>query len=338
MAPFVRSPRPSRRDILALGALVAACGRDRKPPAPAPASGAVGDAADDAPADEDAAAHAAQEATATMIRRRIPSTSEELPAIGLGTWQTFDVARADVARVQPVLARFLELGGRVVDSSPMYGEAEAAIGAMLASIAPPAARRPFLATKVWTSGGARGQAQMRRSLELLKAQQLDLMQIHNLLDWKTHLPTLRAWKEAGTFRHIGVTHYQHGAFGELEQILRTEKVDFIQLPYSVGDREAERRLLPAAADTGTAVLVMQPFDSGALFESVRGKPVPPVAAELGATSWAQLFLLWILGHPAVTCPIPATSKVKHLEDNMAALTMRVPDAGQRDAIAKAVGV
>lgn len=270
-----------------------------------------------------------------MITRRIPSTSEELPAIGLGSWNTFDVAPADVPRVQPVLARFLELGGRVVDSSPMYGQAEAAIGSMLASIAP--AKAPFLATKVWTSGDAKGKAEMRRSLELLQVKQLDLMQIHNLLDWKTHLKTLRAWKDAGTFRYIGVTHYQHSAFGDLEQVLRREKVDFIQLPYSVSDRDAESRLLPAAADTGTAVLVMQPFDTGGLFDRVRGKDVPPVAAELGATSWAQLFLLWILGHPAVTAPIPATSKLSHLEDNMAALHMRVPDAAQRDAIAKAVG-
>jgi aryl-alcohol dehydrogenase-like predicted oxidoreductase len=268
-----------------------------------------------------------------MIVRRIPSTGEELPAIGLGSWQTFDVAAADVPRVQPVLARFLELGGRVVDSSPMYGRAEAAIGEMLASIAPPADRAPFLATKVWTSGDAKGQSEMRRSMERMKTQRLDLMQIHNLLDWKTHLRTLRAWKEAGTFRYIGVTHYRSSAFGELEQILRREDVDFIQLPYSVTDRTAEARLLPAAADTGTAVLVMQPFDTGGLFGRVRGKPLPPVAAELGATSWAQLFLLWILGHPAVTAPIPATSKLSHLEDNMAALRLRVPDDAQRAAIA-----
>lgn len=272
-----------------------------------------------------------------MITRRIPSTNEALPAIGLGSWQTFDVAPGDVARVQPVLARFLELGGRVVDSSPMYGQAEGAIGQMLAAIAPADAARPFLATKVWTSGEAKGQAQMRRSMELMKANPLDLMQIHNLLDWKTHLKTLRAWKDAGTFRYIGVTHYQQAAFGELEQIVRNEKVDFVQLPYSVSDRAAEARLLPAAADAGCAVLVMQPFDTGGLFDRVRGKALPPVASELGATSWAQLFLLWILGHEAVTCPIPATSKLTHLEDNLAALRLRVPDAAQRAAVVKAVG-
>jgi diketogulonate reductase-like aldo/keto reductase len=263
-----------------------------------------------------------------ILTRRIPSTGEELPAIGLGSWQTFDVAPADVPRVQPVLARFLELGGRLV--------AEGAIGSMLASIAPPAERAPFLATKVWTSGDAKGQSQMRRSMELMKTKRLDLMQIHNLLDWKTHINTLHAWKDAGAFRYIGVTHYQSSAFGELEQIVRRENVDFIQLPYSVTDRTAETRLLPAAADTGTAVLVMQPFDTGGLFDRVRGKTLPSVAAELGATSWAQLFLLWILGHPAVTAPIPATSSLKHLEDNMAALRLHVPDDVQRAAIVKSM--
>ena len=221
----------------------------------------------------------------------------------------------------------------------MYGEAEAAIGTMLANLraSDPALPTPFLATKVWTSGEKRGEDEMRRSLTRMQTPTLDLMQIHNLLDWKTHLKTLRRWKDAGTFRYLGITHYQHGAFGELEQLLRRERLDFIQLPYSVSDRLAEERLLPAAADTGTAVLVMQPFDTGGLFGRVRGKALPPVAAELGATSWAQLFLLWILGHPAVTAPIPATSKVSHVEDNLAALRCRVPDAAQRAAILQAVG-
>ena len=274
-----------------------------------------------------------------MLTRTIPSTGEKVPAIGLGSWSTFDVGPDEVARVQPVLARFLAMGGRVVDSSPMYGQAEAAIGTMLASLraADVAMPVPFLATKVWTSGERAGQEQMRRSMQLLGTSTLDLMQIHNLVDWKVHLKTLRAWKDAGTFRYIGVTHSQHGAFGELEQIVRRERLDFVQLPYSVSDREAEARLLPAARDAGAAVLVMQPFDTGGLFDQVRGKAVPPVAAELGATSWAQVFLLWILGHPAVTCPIPATSKLSHLEDNLAALAMKVPDEAQRAAIVTAAG-
>ncbi len=274
-----------------------------------------------------------------MIRRPIPSTGELVPAVGLGSWQTFDVAANEVPMVQPVLTRFLALGGRVVDSSPMYGRAEAAIGQMLAvaRAADRAAPTPFLATKVWTQGGRTGQAEMKRSIERLGAPRLDLMQIHNLLDWQTHLPTLRAWKAAGTFRYIGVTHYQHGAFDELERIIRRERVDFVQLPYSVSDRAAERRLLGAAADAGVAVLVMQPFDTGGLFDRVRGKPVPAIATELGCTSWAQLFLKWLLGHPAVTCPIPATSKLRHLEDNMGALRGPVPDDAQRAAIVQAVG-
>jgi aryl-alcohol dehydrogenase-like predicted oxidoreductase len=163
---------------------------------------------------------------------------------------------------------------------------------------------------------------------------LDLMQIHNLVDWKVHLRTLRAWKAAGTFRHIGVTHYAHSAFDDLEAVVRREKLDFVQLPYSVTDRAAEKRLLPAAADAGVAVLVMQPFDSGALFERVKGRALPAWAAEIDCTSWAQVFLKFLLGHPAVTCPIPATSKIKHLEDNMGALRGRVPDAALRARIVR----
>lgn len=274
--------------------------------------------------------------TSAPILRTIPSTGERIPAIGLGSWQTFDVA--DVAPVTPVLARFLALGGRVVDSSPMYGKAEAAIGKMLAALraGDPATPAPFLATKVWTRGAAEGRAQMQRSLALLGVTQLELMQIHNLLDWKHHLATLRAWKAAGTVKYIGVTHYAHSAFDELEQIVRREKIDFVQLPYNVADRAAEKRLLPAARDAGVAVLVMEPFASGALFGRVKGKPLPAVARELGCTSWGQLFLKFLLGHPAVTCPIPATSKVAHVEDNLGALRGAVPDASQRDAIVAAL--
>ncbi len=275
---------------------------------------------------------------AAITRRPIPSTGELLPAIGLGSWQTFDVGPDEVEGVLPVVAHFLARGGRVIDSSPMYGQAEAAIGRMLAAVraAEPTAPDAFVATKVWTSGERAGREQMERSMRRLGVSRLDLMQIHNLLDWKVHLKTLRAWKEAGRFRYLGVTHYQHGAFAELEQLVRRERLDFVQLPYSVADRAAEARLLPAAAAAGVAVLVMQPFDSGALFRRVRGKPLPPVAAELGCSSWAQLFLVWLLGHPAVTCPIPATSRVAHLLDNMGALTARVPDAAQRAAIVRAV--
>jgi diketogulonate reductase-like aldo/keto reductase len=196
--------------------------------------------------------------------------------------------------------------------------------------------RPFLATKVWTSGKEDGTAQMRRSAQRFGVKQIDLMQIHNLLDWKTHLPVLREWKQAGTFRYIGVTHYQHSAFDELERIIRREKIDSVQLPYSAVDRVAEKRLLPAAQDAGVAVLVLSPFESGALFRQVKGKPLPVWAAEIDCTSWGLIFLKFLLGHPAVTCPLPATSKLRHLDDNMGALRGRLPDAALRERIAALV--
>jgi diketogulonate reductase-like aldo/keto reductase len=320
----------TRREVLAAPVLLAACGRSGgNPPREA--------AAPPPPAAPDAGAVAVKETKedAAMIMRKIPSSGEELPAVGLGSWETFDIPGDEVAGMTPVVERFLTLGGRVIDSSPMYGRAEEVIGAMLAAI--PDAPEPFLATKVWTEGRKDGEAQMKRSMQRIGVETLDLMQIHNLLDWKTHLKTLRAWKDAGTFRYIGITHYQHGAFDEMEAILTSEKLDFVQLPYSVVDRAAEKRLLPAAQDAGVAVLVMTPFESGELFSRVKGKPVPDWAAEIDCTSWAQLFLKFLLGHPAVTCPIPATSKVKHLEDNLGAMRGRLPDQEMRERIVKAVG-
>ena len=266
-----------------------------------------------------------------MIQRPIPSSGEQLPAIGLGSWQTFDTDT--VAPLQPVIDRFLALGGRMIDSSPMYGKAEAAIGTMLASTTGP---KPFLATKVWTRGQDDGIAQMTRSFERMGTKVMDLMQIHNLVDWRAHLATLRAWKAEGKIRYLGVTHYQHSAFDELEQIVAKEKIDFVQLPYSVTDRAAEKRLLPAAAAHGVAVLVMQPFATGSLMTKVQGKALPAIAVELGCTSWAQLFLKFLLGHPAVTCPIPATSKQRHVEDNLGALHGALPDEAQRKAIIAAL--
>ncbi|MBX3159024.1 MAG: aldo/keto reductase [Deltaproteobacteria bacterium] len=265
-----------------------------------------------------------------MLRRKVPSSGEQLPAIGIGSWETFDVD--DVAPVQPVLAKFLAGGGRVIDSSPMYGRSEAAIGKMIAAIKPAAS--PFLATKVWTTGQREGIAQMERSVSRMGAKVIDLMQVHNLVDWKTQLATLREWKAAGKVRYIGLTHY--GALDELERVVRAESIDFVQLPYSVAQRGAEKRLLPACEDRGAAVLVMEPFAKGALFAKVKGKALPAVAGELGCTSWAQLFLKFILGHPAVTCPIPATSKVAHLDDNMGAMRGPVPTAAQRAAIVAAI--
>lgn len=273
-------------------------------------------------------------ANSDSIAREIGDTGEYLPAIGMGTWETFDVGPREPARapLREVLRTFTAAGGRVIDTSPMYGEAEAVTGALVAESGMPT----FLATKVWTSGRAEGEAQMLASLRLLRTARVDLMQVHNLLDFRTHIATLRRWKDEGKTRYIGATHYQTGAFAELERVIREEHLDFVQLPYSLGMREAERRLLPAAAERGVAVLVMRPFEGGRLFKQVRGKPLPDWAGELGCTSWAQLFLKFILGHPAVHCPLPATNKPAHMADNMAAGRGRVPDASQRARMIAAI--
>ena len=270
------------------------------------------------------------------ILRAIPSSKETVPVIGLGTWQTFDVG-AGVARapLRQVLQRFVELGGRIVDSSPMYGRAESVVGELAAELG--LRDKLFIATKVWTSGRDAGSAQMNESMRRLRTPRLDLMQVHNLVDSRTHLRTLAEWKRAGRVRYVGVTHYTASAYGELEQVLQSEPLDFVQLNYSVVEREAERRLLPLAVDRGLAVLVNRPFAEGALFRRVRGQTLPPWAAEAGCRTWAQLFLKWIVAHPAVTCVIPATSRPEHLEDNMQAGTGPLPDAALRDRIAALVG-
>jgi diketogulonate reductase-like aldo/keto reductase len=255
-------------------------------------------------------------AESAMRARKIPRTGEAIPVIGLGTWQTFDVGPSPAARAPlgEVLREFFAAGGRVIDSSPMYGRAEAVAGELVASARHPA----FFATKVWQSGLSAGRRQMQQSAQRLRVKRIDLMQVHNLLDWKTHLPVMRGLREQGKIRYLGITHYQLSAFGELERLLRGEQLDFVQLPYSVNAHEAESRLLPAAAETGTAVLVMRPFEEGALFSRVRGKALPAWAAERGFESWAQLFLAFILAHPAVTCVLPATSKPHHLRENVRA--------------------
>lgn len=280
-----------------------------------------------------ASSSAGARAVPAMLVRHIPSDGGPLPAVGLGTWQTFDVGAspAERAPLREVLSRFVALGGRVVDSSPMYGEAEAVLGALAAELG----LHPtlFVATKVWTHGREAGVAQMERSRQRLRVDRLDLLQIHNLADWPTHLRTLREWKVAGRVRYIGVTHYTASAYGELERIMRSEPLDFVQLNYSLAEREAENRLLPLAGDRGIAVLVNRPYAEGALFRRVKGRALPPWAAELDCESWGQFFLKWILGHPAVTCVIPATSKVEHLADNMAAGTGALPDPAARSRMA-----
>jgi len=268
----------------------------------------------------------------TMLTRPIPKSGEALPVIGLGTWQTFDVA--DAASVAPVVEALLAAGARLVDSSPMYGRAEQVTGDVLDTIGRIGV--PFLATKVWTSGKQAGIEQMQRSLARMRTKKMDLMQVHNLLDIDKHLPTLREWKQAGTIRYLGVTHYQHSALPTIEKLMRDEALDFIQIPYSVVDRAVEKRVLPAAIDTKTAVLVMTPFESGKLFAQVKGKPLPAWAAEIDCTSWAQIFLKFLLGHPAINCPIPATSNPKHLADNVQAGFGRLPDEALRKRIAAEV--
>jgi diketogulonate reductase-like aldo/keto reductase len=272
----------------------------------------------------------------SSLRRAIPRAGESLPVMGLGTWQTFDVGKDEAARapLREVLREFARLGGRVVDSSPMYGQSETVVGDLAAELG--LHKELFLATKVWTSGREAGIRQMEQSFRRLRAQRLDLMQIHNLVDWRTHLDTLRRWKEKGRIRYIGVTHYTESAYDELARVLETEELDFVQLNYSIAEREAERRLLPLAAERRVGVLVNRPFAEGALFRKVRGKPLPPWAAEAGCASWAQFFLKFIISHPAVTCAIPATSKVQHLIDNMQAGLGPPPDAATRERMARAV--
>jgi aryl-alcohol dehydrogenase-like predicted oxidoreductase len=274
---------------------------------------------------------------AGMIQRKVPRTGEDVPVIGLGTWQTFDVGTSEAERAPrlEVLRSFFAAGGRVIDSSPMYGRAEEVTGDLVARLG--GAARPFLATKVWTRGKAEGEAQIRESMRRLRTNRLDLLQIHNLLDWEVQLPTLRALKERETIRYLGITHYARSAFGELERIMRGERVDFVQLPYSIATREAEARLLPAAQETGTAVLVMRPFEEGELFRAVQGRPLPGWAAELDAASWAEVFLKFILGHPAITAVLPATSNPRHLADNVKAGKGKLPDAALRKRMVKELG-
>lgn len=271
-----------------------------------------------------------------IIQRPIPRTGESLPVIGLGTWQTFDVGSAASARapLKAVLSDFVRLGGKVIDSSPMYGRSENVVGDLSAELG--VQKRLFLATKVWTSGRDAGIRQMEESFRRLRTEVMDLMQVHNLVDWRTHLATLRRWKEQGKVRYVGVTHYTASAYDQLARVLETEELDFVQLNYSIVERDAERRLLPLAADKRLAVLANRPFASGGLFSRLQGKPLPPWAEEIGCASWAQFLLKFVISHPAVTCAIPATSKARHLNDNMGAGVGGLPDAGMRERMARYV--
>ena len=270
-----------------------------------------------------------------MLTRKIPSTGEAMPVIGLGTWQTFDIGQDPAERAQrrEVLEALFAAGGRMIDSSPMYGRSEAVVGDLLAEMT--AHRHAFLATKVWTTGEKAGLAQMKSSAEKMRAPVIDLMQIHNLVDWRVHLKSLRAAKEAGRFRYIGITHYTRPALEELASIIEREKIDFVQMGYSLATRDAERRLLPVAQARGVAVIVNQPFDSGSMFSRVKSRALPEWASEIDCTSWAQVMLKYLVGHPAVTCVIPGTARAGHLRDNLAAGVGRIPDEAMRRRMAEA---
>jgi diketogulonate reductase-like aldo/keto reductase len=257
-----------------------------------------------------------QAAGATKMNTRpIPSTGEALPVIGCGTYVGFDTApgSAAYAALSGVVTALLDGGGKVLDSSPMYGRAEQTTGELLAANG----RRgeAFLATKVWTRGRSEGVRQMEQSMRLLRTDRIDLMQIHNLVDWRTQLATLRDWKASGRVRYIGISHYTPSAYAEVEAVLRGEKLDFLQIDYAVDDRAAEQRLLPLAAERGVAVIVNMPFGGGGLLRGLLGRPLPAWAAEIGCASWAQVLLKFVLSQPPVTCAIPGTRRREHMEDN-----------------------
>lgn len=268
-------------------------------------------------------------AVSDSIKRRIPSSDEWLPVIGMGSWITFDVgdfAKARARRVE-VLKTFFERGGALVDSSPMYGSSEEVIGHCLDKLTND--QGLFSATKVWIPGQWMGIRQMEASRELWGVEQFDLMQIHNMLDWDAHIETLKAWKAEGRIRYMGITTSHGRRHRELLEVMQREPFDFVQFTYNVADREAERELLPLAADKGIAVIINRPFQRGGLFRHVKGKQLPPFAHEIGCDNWAQFFLKFIVSHPAVTCAIPATSRVDHMQENMGAMYGALPDAVMR---------
>ncbi|MBB4339926.1 MULTISPECIES: aldo/keto reductase [Rhizobium] len=271
-----------------------------------------------------------------MLTRIIPATEEALPVIGLGTYRGFDVTlnAPGEERLSNVLDTLFAAGGTLLDSSPMYGRAEEVVGALLTR--QPRAASPFLATKVWTSGREAGVRQIEQSFRLLRSDVIDLIQVHNLQDWQTHLQTLRRLKEAGRIRYIGITHYTRSGYAEVERVLNTTPVDFLQINYSVEEREAEKRLLPLAEDKGVAVLCNRPFGGGDLLRRLKAKPLPDWAAEVGATSWAQLALKFVLGHRAITCAIPGTGNPASMIDNTKAASGSVLTPKQRAELIETV--
>jgi aryl-alcohol dehydrogenase-like predicted oxidoreductase len=282
----------------------------------------------------------ADSGSSALLTRKIPSSGEAIPAIGLGTSGPFEASKSESARapLREVLEAFFAGGATLIDTSPMYSTAEAVLGDLLTD---DQQARVFMATKVWTPGSGaaaaqKGVEQMQRSMDLLRHPRIELMQVHNLVDVDEHLKTLRRWKEEGRIKYFGVTHYTTSSYPDLMAIVEREKPDFVQFNYSVGTRDAEKKLLPLCAERGVAVIVNRAFEDGDLFTQVRDKPVPAWAEEFGATSWAQVFLKYVLAHPAVTCVIPATGKVRNLIDNLGAGHGPLPSARQRAQIIGAI--
>lgn len=266
-----------------------------------------------------------------MLTRIIPSTGESLPAIGLGTWQTFDVTPPRYPALQEVLSTMQAADGRLIDTSPMYGRAEEALGNVTADMA--GKNEFFYATKVWTQGADAGRSQIENSYRLLKRDKMDLIQIHNLVDWKLHLPYLRQLKEEGRLRYTGITHYLDSSHEALADVIRKEPLDFVQFNYSILSRHAERFLLPLCEEKGVATLVNRPFGEGSLFRKVGDQPLPSWAIESGIRDWSAYFLSFILSHPAVTCVIPATGNASHALQNFKAGNVPLPDKDLRTKMA-----
>ncbi len=272
----------------------------------------------------------------SLLQRSIPSSGEKMPVVGLGTWQTFDVGarEEDLQPLREVLAEMYRKGGKLIDSSPMYGRSEEVVGLLTQSGGH--SNHYFYATKVWTSGRDSGIRQMNASFQKMQRETLDLMQIHNLVDWQTHVKTLREWKDKGKVRYWGLTHYLDSAHKTLEDIIRAEKPDFVQFNYSLSSRHAEKSLFDTCQNNGTAVLINQPYEGGSLFRAVKDKELPSWAAEYDIGSWGQFFLKFILSHESVTCVIPGTSKPHHMADNMGAGYGKLPDAKAREEMVKVV--
>ena len=272
-----------------------------------------------------------------LLTRAIPSSGESIPVVGLGTWQTFDVGSsvAEQVPLETVLRTFVDSGGRLIDSSPMYGRAEQVVGDLSSRLG--VSTQLFIATKVWTQGSAAGIRQMEASMRKLGRSRIELLQVHNLVDVDAHLDTLEEWQREGRVRYIGITHYSSSAHDQVARVLTSRRVDFVQINYSAAERVAERRLLPLAQERGVAVLVNRPFAEGALLRRLAGRPLPGFAAEIGCQTWAELLLKFVVSHPAVTGAIPATSSVTHLQENMRAALGALPDRALCERIAAEVG-